>query len=329
MRRPPVAIIGLGAVVALAGMVAIGFFTPTRGSRTLTLAYPSLISSALIYVAEDRGFFTQEGMEVVLQPHSVGRDAVRSLVEGKADAAVAYETPLLRQACDGKDLVALAQLHTSERNTGLILRGTGADIVSLKGKAVGVPRGTNAEFVLQQLLRFHGLTFRDIIVKDIPLPASLEAWEKGEVQALALWNPILSDAAQAAREQTQTVFSDVYTESSVLMVRSEDSARRRGALERLLHAFKRAERFMGEHPEEGRAIVQRNLKIPPEQLAIFWPHFDFHVTLSNVLMSILENEAAWFRDQGECPFPVQTEMLIDPQLLRSMDPLAVTLESKL
>src|SRR5512133_41430 len=103
-------------------------------------------ATSLFFAAQATGCFAEQGIQVEERTFELGRDALDLLRTGPADAAISYETPLLRAAFTDQRLRALTTLHTSTRNTRLVARrGSGIrDFEDLAGKRIGAAAGTNA-----------------------------------------------------------------------------------------------------------------------------------------------------------------------------------------
>jgi len=86
-----------GAAAALAAIILSLGYLGTRGqpparnspAEKLSVALPVLPHYALVHVAAAKGYFAEEGLDVSIQPVNYGRTAIRDVVQGKADLAVA------------------------------------------------------------------------------------------------------------------------------------------------------------------------------------------------------------------------------------------------
>ena len=112
-----------------------------RQRGQITIAVSPWPASAAIFVANEKGHFRDEGLDVVLQSHASGHLALDAVLTGKADFATAAETPIARAAINGKPLAITATLSTVDRAMLVIARRDrnikGPD--DLKGKKVATP----------------------------------------------------------------------------------------------------------------------------------------------------------------------------------------------
>jgi ABC-type nitrate/sulfonate/bicarbonate transport system substrate-binding protein len=103
--------------------------------------------AGLVYVAYQEKFFEQQGLEVVLEPHSTGKACLGAVLDGKADLATVAETPIVLAGLEDKKFFVTATIHESEENTVVVARKDRGVVApaDLTGKKVGVTRGTNAQ----------------------------------------------------------------------------------------------------------------------------------------------------------------------------------------
>jgi ABC-type nitrate/sulfonate/bicarbonate transport system substrate-binding protein len=70
-------------------------------SEKITFAYTILPDAALVQVAQLRGYYKEEGLDVTPQVHQIGKDALEAVMEGKADFATVAETPVVFKILKG------------------------------------------------------------------------------------------------------------------------------------------------------------------------------------------------------------------------------------
>src|SRR3990172_690307 len=130
----------------------------------ITIAYSPVPHTSLVHIAFTKGFFTAEGLEVTPQPHEFGKLALRSLLEGKAEFAIPADTPIMFAIMEGKKLYTIAVIATSNKSTAIVARKDRgiAGPTDLKGKKIGVPLGTTAEFFMDSFLATCGIDKKDV-----------------------------------------------------------------------------------------------------------------------------------------------------------------------
>ena len=158
MRKKPLFI--LAFVVLLLGALLFWARPARQHKVTLAMTYIPNVQFAPWYVAEEKGFFREEGLEVVFD-YRMDIDALQLVAQGKMDYAIAGGDQVLVARGQGIPVVYLMSLY-AEFPPAVIAKAesgikTAAD---LKGKTVGLPLyGTNL-LAIQAILRRLALTSR-------------------------------------------------------------------------------------------------------------------------------------------------------------------------
>ncbi|MCY3981887.1 MAG: ABC transporter substrate-binding protein [Alphaproteobacteria bacterium] len=117
-----------------------------------------------LYVAQERGYFSDAGLTVEFVPPADPNDPPKLVAAGKADLAISYQPQLHIQAEAGLPLVRIATLVATPLNTILVLKDSPVrTLADLKGKRVGFSVAGLEDALLAGVLQPHGLTMDDIV----------------------------------------------------------------------------------------------------------------------------------------------------------------------
>lgn len=281
---------------------------------------------ALLYIAEHNGYFQDAGLELEYKSFQSGRDALHSVIQGEAEIATVYETPVVLQSFRKQRLAVISTLHTSTRNTAFVARKDRGiwEPLNLRGKRIAVTTDTNGEFFAFLYLASLGIKPSEVTFVNTMPHDMAKVLADGEVDAVATWSNNVFDARDAVGKDRSLIFySDVYTEMSVLTCRRETYEKRKDALRRLLQGIVRAQGFLEKNPEQAFRIVADRL--PNATTRESWQAFTPQAVLSNVLLTILEQEAEWFIQSGKYDGHLPDfRHVIFPELLEEIKPGAVT-----
>jgi NitT/TauT family transport system substrate-binding protein len=277
---------------------------PQRSSELreeIRVAYPTSILSVLFHVALDNGFFHEEGLVVTPQPHEFGRIALNSMLEGKADLAITADTPVMHAVTGGREITTIGVAMTSRRGSAIIARKDRGIVVpaDLKGKTVGVARGTAGEYFLDSFLSTRGMDTDQLNILDMRPGEMLEGLLAGRADAVSIWDPLL---IQLKRELgvNGIVFYDeaIYRYITCIAARPEFVRTRPEDVRKLLTALIRAENFIKDNPEASRRLAADFLKLDREVLEEIWASYDFRVVLDQSLIVSLEDQTRWAQQKG-------------------------------
>jgi ABC-type nitrate/sulfonate/bicarbonate transport system substrate-binding protein len=284
----------------------------------------------LVYVADKKGFFRDEGLEVHYRKFLTGKDALADVIAGQSDIATVFESPIIRRIYEGYSIRILTTLHRSTKNTGLVaLKTHGISVASdLAGKTVAVPKGTNAEYFLNLLLTIEGVDKSTVTIIDLPAPECVKALSDGRVDAVSLYNPFLYNAyTTISAQEIVTIYSDIYTELSMLAGTSEVQ-KHPAKYQKLLSALVRAENFIDQNKSEAIAITDAWLpQYDAKTISDVWDLSTTSNRLDYKMLTVLDQQARFYNDHGyyNTPVPTMRDHIFLPYL-RTVDPERVTLE---
>jgi NitT/TauT family transport system substrate-binding protein len=321
----------VGAAWVLAWTAAWGgalmLFASRAHAVPLTLAVSSGPVSLPIYVAQARGFFRDEGLELKLRECASGRECYRWLEDGRVDIATAAELLAATGVATRHDLAIVATISASSYQIKVVARRSAqiVEVPQIRGKRVGTVPGSSAEYFLDNWLVFNDIDPSQVNVVGLPPDKLVPALEARKVDAVAIWEPLASSAALALGGDAITFASPrVYTQHFNLVGARTTLARREDDVVRLLRALVRAQRAIQEQPEAARALLAERLHLAPAIAATMMENQDYRVRLDQSLVTTMQGEARWAaRNAGGARGAADMLRAIDPTLLRRVDAAAV------
>ena len=224
---------------------------------------------------------------------------------GQADIAANSETQTLRAAFAHPDLRVIFTIAecpyriVARRSAGI------ACIADLRGKRVGTQIESSAAYFLDCMLRTAGLTAADVISvpfmahTDTPVSLLPQALRKGELDAVALWEPQMQRALVAIGDDA-VVFSDagVYTEKfnlSTTQANLDNPAMRPRIVEFVRDLTIAAQRMKAES-EAACQLVARAAELDIETVRGAWPRFAFAGGLAADLIDVFVRQEVWIAE---------------------------------
>ena len=138
---------------------------PGQAGEKLTVLLDWFVNPdhAPLYVALEKGYFKEQGLEVELIAPSNPNDPPKLVAAGKADIAVSYQHQHQMQVDQGLPLVRIATLIATPLNSLVVLdEGKIKSIKDLKGKTIGYSVGGFETALLKVMLENEGLTLNDV-----------------------------------------------------------------------------------------------------------------------------------------------------------------------
>ena len=226
----------------------------------IAMAIPSY-AHGLLWIAQDGGFFKKHGVDAQVLVVQGSADAMRLLVAGKLDVALAGGDALVKADLAGADLVAFAGFVNRFFHR-IVVRDDVREAAQLKGRAVGLPfLGGPQDMAVQVALKRWGLGYgTDVKVRSMGAEyARLAAVQKGLVDA------VTSDATPSVlRSMHLRVLGDVPQWNvafpyMMAISRREFVVKRRDASDAVLASLLEAMDFYRDHKKESLAILEKHL----------------------------------------------------------------------
>lgn len=271
-----------------------------------------------LYVAEQEGFFTAEGIEVELVPFSSALERDVALQAEQIDAEVndLISASLLNNEDDKVRVVRTAMRATPQKAMFAILSSDEAieTPAGLTGVKIGISTNSVIEYVVDRLLQAEGLTDQDIVKEEVTkIPVRLELLANGKLPAACLPEPL---ASLAVVDGAHIVLDDrahpTYAQSLVTV-----SARTLGskptAVKRFLNAYEKAVQAINDDPEKYRSLLIDKGRVPqPVQDSFEMPVFpSAGVPTEDEVQDVLR----WMSDKDMLKTDLPYDKLVTAQFL--------------
>lgn len=318
----------LPASLQVAGCDRLPARTAEGEGRKIALAVTPWPGSAAVYIAQEKGYFREEGLEAILRSYPSGHQGLEAVLSGKADFATVGDTPIARAAIDGRQFSVIATISEVERGVLIVARKDRGIMTSddLRGKKIGRVAGTTADFFLDIYLKTSYLHPRDVRIVDLDPGDVVQALLEGEVDAVSTWPPhttTLKDRGDVAVLHEPGLYNMTWN-----LIAAKDLARRDpDAIRRFLRAVLRANRLIVDRPAEARSITAANCGMDIGTVEREWGNFDFVTHLDETLLLTLEDEARWMigKQAGRGNKTPNFADHVDTKGLMAVDPQSVRL----
>lgn len=210
-----------------------------------------------IIVAQEQGFFAEQGLEVEIVAPADPSNPPKLVAAGQADLAISYQPQLHLQVAEGLPLVRVGTLVATPLNCLLVLAdGPIQQIADLKGGKVGFSVAGVEEALLGTILKTHGLGLSDVELVNVnwslspslmsgQVDAVLGAYRNFELNQMTI-EGIEGKCFYVEEEGVPTYDELIYIANPETMDRDK--------IRRFLRATERATQFIVNHPHESWEI---------------------------------------------------------------------------
>jgi NitT/TauT family transport system substrate-binding protein len=299
-----------GVVLGLVVALCIGGYLLYAGRREkptytgpidkITVGTVSNETSTLILIAEKKGYFRHDGLDVTIREYQSGNFSVDALLDNQVDLASCSEFALVERIFKrGMNLRYMGSYATVDNTELMVLKDKIAGPADLKGKRIGVTFTSIASFYLGVFLNFNGLTLDDVEPVDVKPFDMKDAMAEGKVDAVITWEPNawavkekMGDAVSEWPAQSQPYYWLLVTTTQVLETKAD-------AAKRFMAALSRAEDFAGQNEDEAKAIVRERYDFEPAYLNHVWrSRTKYELSLDQALLLAMEDQARWMIKNG-------------------------------
>jgi len=213
------------------------------------------------FVALEKGFFADEGLQVnVAGVFRAGPEQMSAFASGELDIGYVGLAPAATAALNGVvDISILAQVNIE--GSAIVCRpGACPTFAHVRGKTVAIPgHATMQDCLIQKGLRAAGLTPAMLSLMVLKPPEMLQSLQAGTIDCFIAWEPYPSQALNTGEaaivERSDTLWPA--HPCCVLIADADFARKRREDAEKIVHAHRRACRFIEENPEEALTIAER------------------------------------------------------------------------
>jgi len=162
-------------------------------TKEVTIAHQDMLDPYRI-VMESGELEKATGYKINWRMFGGGGDVIRAMASGDVQIGEAGSSPIAAAASQGQDIHLFWILDDIADAEALVARnGTGIDNVKdLKGKKVGVPFVSTAHYQLMVNMKLDGVDPKSVNVMNMRPPEIAAAWERGDIDAAFIWDPVLS-----------------------------------------------------------------------------------------------------------------------------------------
>ena len=266
MTKNKVVLITL-AVLALCVLGVIGVMPGAKEKPPLRIGMNFWPGCEFLYLADKKGFFKDEGVNISLHFFSTLEEVRHSYEQEKIDGMAVTMIEMLLAHENGRDSKIAMVMDFSNGADVILAHSDIQNIKALHHKKIAVEPMSLGFFMLMRALEKAEMTLSDVEVVAMGQQHMAEALVKGKVDAVVTFPPV-SVNIQKYQKDIVTVFDSSQIPGEVVDILSFDAEifrDRKEDIAALKRAWGRALEYATLYPEEAYKIMARHEKISPEE----------------------------------------------------------------
>lgn len=243
---------------------------PAAAADQLKIGLLLIEDSIPFWVAEQEGFYQEQGIDVELIPFLSALERDSALAAGAIDAAISDPVGaiLFDKGTGRLKITSLGLGKTPAEGVFAILASPKSDITTakqLKGVEIAVSNSTIIEYVTDKLLENQGFLPGEISKIEVKkMPIRMQMLLSNSVAAATLPEPL---ASIAAAKGAKVILKDSSTHQSlsqtVIIFRTEFLTQKKATVQKFFKAYGDAVRSINADPEKFRPLFLEKGRIPP------------------------------------------------------------------
>lgn len=319
-------------------MLCVSIFLPacdnlseeSRDPIAVTIGIPKQPSAALLFIAQHKGFFKAQGLDVTVKTFPSGKLAMKDcLLIQACDFVSTADVPFIFNAINDKTLKVYSSIHSANNINRIVVRTDKGiqSLADLAGHTIGTQSDSAVHFFMHSVLSSIPDLHDKVTQKFMPATELVDALYTGEIDAFSMREPYVSRALQLMPDKTKSLAFPGYYIRYELLVGNTPTAQTDNQIHHILKSLIEAVKFVRLNPQQAMSITAQSLDMKPADLKSYWRVADFNVSLEHAMTLTFQQQIEWLKTAGklEQNANLNTANFIDPSYLKALRPQAVML----
>jgi sulfonate transport system substrate-binding protein len=186
-----------------------------------------------------------------------GPQLLEALAVGSLEIGLTGDSPPVFAQAAGKDLRYVGAEPPKPRSSAILVKADSPiqTLAELKGKKLALQKGSSAHYLTVRALAKAGLQWSDITPIYLPPSDARAAFEKGAVDAWAIWDPFYAATELAVRPRVLATGRDLASNNSFYLASRPFATEHTATLLALFEELTRADRFVQQKRPEAIKLI--------------------------------------------------------------------------
>ena len=320
MKNKKPLFIGLFIIIAI--VIAFFPFNGEKQDNEITIGYSALRISLPVFVAQEKGFFADEGLNINLERFDTAQPLMSSLVAGNIPIAGYTALPItynamLRSETELYFVTSMLEDQQHRISYLIVPTDTSQDfsISDLKGKKIGILPTVAYKAWIEEILRKNNVDLSEVEIVQIAPALSPSALESKQVDALFTNDPAATTVLQQkiGRLLSREVEVPKYLGEPFLFgsfnIRKDFADANPEITKKVISAMNKAVKFVNSNPTEAKKMMKKYLHESQQPFVDFYPDALYQPT-TETSDKKFQDVADQYLDIGIIPSELQVGGLI-------------------
>jgi aliphatic sulfonates family ABC transporter substrate-binding protein len=266
-------------LLSFALLVAIATTPVMAQQKVIRFAHQKNLFMAPVFVAIEKHWFDDAlgkvGYKFERHEINVGPAVAEAMAAGQIDVGQLGVAVIVTAA--GRGLPARIVANTGVAGEGVVVRPDSgiAKMSDLRGKTIAIPaKGNMQDFIVRRGLEEAGLDpTKDVKFMEISAPDQKQALNAKQVDAITLWEPLVTDAVLGGGKLLATG-QDIYPghDNDTITATTQAIKDHPEAVRAIVQTVVRAQQWVLDNPEEAKQVSAKYLGLPLPTIETAWKY---------------------------------------------------------
>jgi len=212
----------------------------------------------------------QQDIAVKWSEFPAGPQLLEGLNVGSIDFGTVGEAPPIFAQAAGAGLVYVGNEPPSPSSEAIVVPKTSTlrSLADLKGKKIALNKGSNVHYLLVKALEKAGIPYADIQPVYLPPADARAAFERGAVDAWAIWDPFLAAAEKQLGARVLADGTGLVANHQFYLAARNFARQYPDVVRAVLDELAKVDEWGKTHPKEVSAILAAQTGLPTEVVAL-------------------------------------------------------------
>jgi NitT/TauT family transport system substrate-binding protein len=309
-------------LVLLAGVFAGS--THAADLKPYRIGYNNWIGYIALFVAEEQGYFTAEGLKVTKTSFSAPGDGLKPLLTGDLDAHLTtVDSTIIAMDKAPGQLRVVYLTDTSAGADAIVAKTEIVTIKDIKGRKVAATVGECNHLLLIKALESVGLTEKDIELTSMGPDDAGAAFAAGQLDVAVTWEPWISQVK--AEKKGHVIFSSADVPNLILdcvTISTATATKQPEVTKAFLRALNKANEFAKAQPAKAAKLASKALEMKPAAIEGMLPMVELYghrenlEQMSGPAVTAARDLATFFHSRKVNGSVVDVSAMFDPSFLK-------------
>lgn len=279
------------------------------------------------YVASGAGIFKKNGLDVEIKTASSGSAMIPFLIGNQIQAA--YGSDLAGVINHNVDSNIVAAAEGTKLISWLAVVGKNiSDLDGLKGKRIGVTKGTSGETFWRALSEKFGLKAADYTFVNVEAPEEIAALERGDTDAFIGWEPWPTRAVNSIKGAKIIIdAAGILNNRNYIFMYRPWIEQNPEAAKRFMRSMVEATDYIEKNRKESAELVSKFLKMPLDLTTELMTKVQYRMDWDEGALDTIKICAKQLTEEGKMKKPLDWKSYVYTDLLKEVQPTAIKISA--